>query len=312
MSITWSRYRFALRPKWIVSHLFIFLLVASMLGAMVWQIQRLHFKEARNARIRTRTVEPAVPVTNLTSPDRAYASTAQIEFHQVTATGRYLTNQQVLIRSRTNDSSPGSWVITPLDLGHGVAVAVNRGWFPNDGGVYTVPTRFDPPTGLVTVRGLVRQTETRGTFGPRDPRTGTLSNLARADIARLDQQVPERLLPMYLQLQSQTPAIVALRDPEPVPFPVLDNGPHLSYAVQWGIFSSIALIGYPMILRRRAGEIERGDEDDDYDPDPDGHAPADPDVDDTSRGVGAAADPLPSADTQSSSSDPARLGVPST
>jgi hypothetical protein len=33
---------------------------------------------------------------------------------------------------------------------------------------------------------------------------------------------------------------------------VLDEGPHLSYAVQWFIFSIIAIVGYPMILRRTA------------------------------------------------------------
>jgi cytochrome oxidase assembly protein ShyY1 len=262
-----DRYRFALRPKWIVSHLFVLLLVASMLGAMVWQIQRLHFKERRNERIRTRTAEPAVPVQQLTSPDRSYASTAQLEFHRVTATGRYLDDQTVLIRSRSNDSSPGSWAVTPLDLGNGVAVAVNRGWFPNSGQLDRVPKSMAAPKGIVTVRGLVRQSEVRHNIGPKDPKTGTLRNLARADVARIDQQVPERLLPMYLQLRSQTPKVVFRKDPEPVPFPELDNGPHLSYAVQWAIFSSIALIGYPLILRRRAREIERGEEDDDFDPD---------------------------------------------
>jgi hypothetical protein len=50
-----------------------------------------------------------------------------------------------------------------------------------------------------------------------------------------------------------------------LPPPELTEGPHLSYAIQWFIFSSIAVIGYPLILRRRAGELARGDDDDDFD-----------------------------------------------
>jgi hypothetical protein len=38
----------------------------------------------------------------------------------------------------------------------------------------------------------------------------------------------------------------------PVPPPPLSNGPHLSYAIQWFIFSVIALVGYPIVLRRQA------------------------------------------------------------
>ncbi len=48
-------------------------------------------------------------------------------------------------------------------------------------------------------------------------------------------------------------------EPELLPEPVLDEGPHFSYAVQWFIFSTIALVGYPLVLRRSArnrGELE--------------------------------------------------------
>ena len=36
------------------------------------------------------------------------------------------------------------------------------------------------------------------------------------------------------------------------PRPPLDEGPHRSYAWQWAIFSVIAVVGYPLALRRRA------------------------------------------------------------
>lgn len=250
-----SRYRFALKPKWILSHLLVLILVVSMIGAMFWQISRLHEKQARNAKVEARTDEPEVDVASLVEPGQ-YDRAKGFEFRRVTATGTYRADQQVLVRSRSRNGAPGSWVLTPLVLANGDAVTVNRGWIPNSGQLQSVPARYAPATGTVTVTGLARRTESRGSFGSRDPASGILTDLARADLKRLDQQVPEDLLPIYVQLETQDPEITDA-DPTPVPMPELDEGPHLSYAIQWAIFSTIAIVGYALILRRKAREIER-------------------------------------------------------
>ena len=254
-----SRYRFALRPKWIVSHVFVAALVVAMIWAGFWQLSRLQEKRDRNDKVTARSAEAVVDIESLTTPG-AYDEGGAVEFRRARATGRYLADQEVLVRSRSRDGAPGSWILTPLALGDGTAVTVNRGWIPNSGQLAGVPDQYRAPSGPVEVVGLVRPTETRGSFGPRDPATGTLTNLARADLARLDRQVPQDLLPVYLQLQTQRPAQTE-RFPEPVPTPTLDEGPHLSYAIQWFIFTTVALIGYPLILRRRAREVEREEAD---------------------------------------------------
>ncbi len=262
-----ARYRFALRPKWIVSHLFVLALVVAMMTACFWQLDRLQERKDRNTRVAARSSEPVVPVQELVDPGD-FDAVGPIEFRGVTASGTYLADQEVLVRSRSRDGAPGSWILTPLALDDDLAVTVNRGWIPNSGQLQSVPDQYRAPSGSVTVTGLVRETETRGSFGPQDPAGATLQNLARADIQRLDQQVPEALLPLYVQLSAQDPS-VAGDAPSPVPVPVPDEGPHLGYAVQWAIFSSIALIGYPLILRRRARELEREGPDPDLDgPDP--------------------------------------------
>ena len=263
-----SRYRFALRPKWILSHLFVLLLVVAMIGACIWQLDRLQGKKDRNARVSARSTEPAVAVQSLVRPG-AYDAVDGLEFRSVTATGAYQANQEVLIRSRSNDGAPGSWVLTPLRLANGDEVMVNRGWISNSGQLDAVPRSVAAPAGRVTVTGLIRKTETRGSFGPTDPPTGRLENLARVDVGRLTKQIGPSLLPLYVQLASQSPPAAGTA-PEPVPKPVLDEGPHLGYAVQWAIFTTVALIGYPLILRRRAREIEREGGGADLDgPDPD-------------------------------------------
>lgn len=55
---------------------------------------------------------------------------------------------------------------------------------------------------------------------------------------------------------TQDPAPDLDRQPAPLPAPTMDEGPHFSYAVQWFIFTTVAVVGYPLILRRRAREPE--------------------------------------------------------
>jgi surfeit locus 1 family protein len=130
-------------------------------------------------------------------------------------------------------------------------VLVLRGWVPLAVGDRGVPVgEAVPPAGVVTVHGLVMATQERGSIGPRDPADGQLTVLSRADLARVDAQSSHALLPVLLQLQSVEPASGAL--PQPIPAPEPSEGPHLSYAVQWFIFSTIGLLGYPLVLRKVA------------------------------------------------------------
>lgn len=254
-SAAMSRYRFALGPKWILSHVFVVAMVAGMVVAGLWQLDRLDQKKDRNAKVADRTAEPVADVASLVGPGEDDA-VDDLEFRAVEATGTYRADQEVLVRSRSRDGAPGSWILTPLLLADGDAVVVNRGWIPNSGQLEDVPAEYTAPDGEVTVTGILRRPETRGSIGPRDPAEGTLTNLARADIGRLDQQVPEDLLPVYVQRVRETPT-QAGEFPAPVPVPALDEGPHLSYAIQWALFSVGTVVAYVLILRRRAREIEK-------------------------------------------------------
>jgi cytochrome oxidase assembly protein ShyY1 len=134
-------------------------------------------------------------------------------------------------------------------LPSGDAVIVNRGFIPleTSGSRPTVPAA---PTGVVTVDGRVRSSQTRGHFGPRDPAEGTLTEVARADLVRLQQQMPYHLLPVYLELESSQPADAT--GLTPIPLPELDEGPHLSYAIQWFCFSALAVVGWVLVVRKTA------------------------------------------------------------
>jgi cytochrome oxidase assembly protein ShyY1 len=268
-------YRFALRPKWILSHLFVIALVVTMVNLGLWQHRKLVHRKAANQLIEQNLTSPVVPLEALLTPRSGTDAVAGAANRRVTVSGTYEPDAQVIVRSRSLDGDPGSWVLTPLRRTDGSIVVVNRGWIPNDGSFLAVPHQYVLPSGVVHVEGLLQPPQTRGAFGPKDPPTGKLTNLARADIARYAKQLDGPVVPAWVQLQKETPAPAAGADaPRILAPPELDEGPYFSYSVQWFIFSTIAVVGYPLILRRNAREqLERADEPDDADSEDEGDGP---------------------------------------
>jgi cytochrome oxidase assembly protein ShyY1 len=80
---------------------------------------------------------------------------------------------------------------------------------------------------------------------------GGVLELTRIDLGLVQRDLDYDLYPVYVRLQAQQPA-QSSGLPQVVPPPALDEGPHLSYAVQWFIFAAIGLIGWPILLRRVA------------------------------------------------------------
>jgi cytochrome oxidase assembly protein ShyY1 len=102
----------------------------------------------------------------------------------------------------------------------------------------------------VEIVGFVRPSEVRDRGGLTDADTGEpLTEIRRIDIPRLAEQFPGSVAPVFVQLIASQPEI-GPGDPSPVVLPELDNGPHLSYAIQWFIFSVCVVIGWVLAVRR--------------------------------------------------------------
>ncbi len=253
-----SRYRFARRPRWIVSHVVVLVLVVFMVWAGLWQLRRFEERGDLNRLYAERRESAPVSVAEVVDPGDGFESDAVDDtlYRRVTATGVYDTSSEVLVRNRTQGGRPGVWVLTPLVLDDGAALVVNRGFIPGSG-LTSVPAQAAAPEGGVTVTGLLQRTQERGRFQARDPATGTLRLLSRVDLGRLQQQVPDDLYPVWLLLEDQAPPLtgdVPILVSPPEPFSETQN---LSYAFQWFAFTAIALVGYPLILRRQARSEER-------------------------------------------------------
>jgi surfeit locus 1 family protein len=269
-------YRFLLKPRWILSHIFVLSMVVLMVALGFWQLRRLDERRTFNAALKTAAAQAAEPISTLvpSGVDATHDQVESVKYRSASAIGRYLADQQVLVTNRTQNSAPGYWVLTPLDLGNGTALVVNRGWIPYG---YTADgswADFAPPSGQISITGSIEQPQVRSSGivgGPQDAAEGTLRTFARADVARLAQQVGEKLLPLYVNLQTQVPAQPDSPGlPAVLPAPDFsDEGPHFSYAMQWFMFSAMTLIVYPLLLRRlarRRHQIAESSNFDDSDP----------------------------------------------
>jgi surfeit locus 1 family protein len=210
----------------------------------LWQLRRNDERRMVNTVGQSRIGEEPLPLETLL--DAAGDDISSLEYRPAMATGVFDPGNEVLIRSQVSLGTAGFHVITPLIVGEGEAVLVNRGWIPlvlDEIPVGDAP----PPAGEVTVEGWVDLTQTRGALGPSDPEEGRLVTMSRVDIDRIAAQAPYDLAPVYL--------VETGRDgnqlPLPAPVPSFDdNGPHLAYAIQWFGFAVVGLVGYGFLARR--------------------------------------------------------------
>ncbi len=232
------------RPVWMVGHLVALVGIVGFIALGFWQYDRHLARTTLDERVAQRLDEAPVPLASLlTQP------VDLIEYRPVSVTGFYASEEEVVWRARTLDGVSGNHVITPLVLADGRSVVVDRGWVPIDLDDPPVAVAA-PPTGEVTVIGLVRRPQPSGGLGPRDPADGRLSRISRLIPARLADQITSPLIvDYYIQRLEPSPGDGELpligELPEPGGGP-----PHLSYAVQWWAFAAVVAVGYPVLLYR--------------------------------------------------------------
>jgi len=114
----------------------------------------------------------------------------------------------------------------------------------------------------VEVQGILRSAKTRPSrFAPADPTPAPgqagLDAWLRVDIDRIQEQVPYRLLPVFLEQNAGPQAEGQPRFPRPEPEIALSEGPHLFYAGQWFAFAALLVGGYVARTRSRARRREQ-------------------------------------------------------
>ena len=224
-----------------MGHVLVIAVCVLFINLGFWQIRRLEERRIENTVMASRLAADPQPIEELIVG--AGSDLDSLEFRRATAAGEFAPTEEVLVRSQVNQGLAGWHVITPLVLADGRAVLVNRGWVPLE--MDAVPVPAVPPPGEVTLTGWLGLTRARQAGGATEPE-GRLTQIARIDIERLQEQMPFELLPVYLSVdESEAPLPIAVAAPI-----VTDEGPHLLYAIEWFSFTLISVVGYIFLLRR--------------------------------------------------------------
>lgn len=227
---------------------FTLLVSALCIGLGFWQLDRRGQRLERNA---VALSGRALPVIDLNRGEAAHLTQ-----RRVTARGTFDHEHQIILRGHLWLGAPGVHVVTPLRLaGSEQAVLVNRGFVPSaDGATPDAPVPEE--SGEVALEGIVVPVPATGDGGQPVERAGQVS-WRRMDLPTLRERIPYPLLEVYLLPTSPNSAGPWPRRVDP---PALDEGPHLSYAIQWfGIAAAVLAFGIVFVLgvgrRREAADL---------------------------------------------------------
>lgn len=234
-----SRFRFLIAPKWIAFHVLVAVVVVAMINLALWQLRRLDERRLFNDQVRANANQP------IASFDEVGISAEQpsaTEWRRVHATGTYVPGHQFLVVNRSQNGETGRNVVDALQLSDGSLLLVNRGFVPNADDVPPAPE------GTIDVVGRLRASERRATGQAADEAVDELTEIRRIDIGVLAKQFTENVLPMYIERLESTPSDAATL--QPIVAPDIDEGPHLSYTIQWFVFSICVIAGWVLAVRR--------------------------------------------------------------
>lgn len=226
-------WRTFLKPGWVFSVLAIIAFsYAAFTFLAPWQLNKDDDIVQRNEQIDA--AFDVDPVAAGEVFDAQGAIEAGEEWARVILEGRYLAQDEVLLRNRPVDSSPAFHSLTPFQLNSGEVILVNRGFEPPlEGGV---PPIDAPPSGEQSIVGHARLNEIVPTSEPIEDQgyrqvyginTDQISEVTGTDLAE-----------DYVQLSEGEAGEL-----NAIPVPKLDRGSHLSYGFQWIAFGIMAPLG---------------------------------------------------------------------
>lgn len=210
----------------------VFSIVCVLLGN--WQFDRRAQAQAEIARIDKNYDAAPIPVEAALHSHESFDIDAN-KWQPVVLTGTYL-GEPFLARNRPGEQGVGSILIHPLRLADGTLFFVDRGWIPVSA-AEGLPDDLPMPSGG-DVEVVVRLRASEAPVQGRESTGQTLASINASELSETLQQ--PAYTGAYGQLISETPAGEHGTLP---PKPERDEGPHLSYALQWYVFILIALGG---------------------------------------------------------------------
>ena len=226
-----------MRPRTLLS-LVVPLLAAAFFARLgIWQLSRHGERADVNAALAERLSLPPVQFDSLT-PD-----TLASRWRRVSISGRFRYDLEQIHAGRTSEGSPGVYLLTPLEReGSDTLVLITRGWvYSADAAAADIAHWRERDT--VSLDGYVLPLPSTGT-APAEGRPFRTLNASA-----LNARIGHPVSPLRIVMTSDS-AARADSVPRRLPPPVVDAGPHKSYAIQWFAFALIALTGGVLLFRR--------------------------------------------------------------
>ncbi len=202
-----------------------------LIGLGTWQLVRLAEKDQQTAQIEASLTVAPVPLPSQT--EWASLKPAEYDYRRVSLKGSFQHDKEALAFGFISvgvrgDTREGFFALTPFVLEDGSTVIVNRGFIPQDKRAQSARAE-GLIQGQMTITGLMRTPEKKGTFTPEDePQNNLFFTIDPTAIARARQI--ERVAPFIVD---------ADKSPIPGQWPegghtivALANN-HLQYAITW-------------------------------------------------------------------------------
>lgn len=237
-------------PRWLgyLALVVVFAVVCCLLGTWQWNRRA----EALTAidRLETNYDREPAPVAEVLPEPGAFEPDQQ--WTPVLLEGEYLVDEQLLLRGRWRSGQVGFDVVVPFRTVDGTVFVVDRGWIDQAPGAELPATEPATPEGQTTVVARLRPNE--GAIAGRGAPEGQIASVDLPTIAAgLGAPTYTGAYGLLVSEGDAVPDDVAIATR-----PVLDEGPHLSYSLQWFVFAlgGFAALAWAMRDELRAGDAE--------------------------------------------------------
>lgn len=161
-----------------------------------------------------------------------------LEWTPVRVSGSYFPDRAMLVRNRPLSGQPGFLQLVPLQLTDGRVLIIERGWLAAGSDLTTPESNPLPSSGAHEL--VVRLRVGEEAFGRGQAETLASIDLIEAAtrLADLGPVITSHYGRMVLETPGSTQAPLAM------PKPSLNEGNHLSYAIQWIIFGLMAFFAF--------------------------------------------------------------------
>jgi cytochrome oxidase assembly protein ShyY1 len=216
-----------------------------MVNLGLWQLSRLEQKKTFNA---TLLAHSSAPIEDIEQVISTNAEISTVEWRRVQVSGSYIADKVVTIINRSQNGAAGYDVLVPFRTTDNKTYFVNKGFMQLS---MPLPKLRTTPLTLI---GYVRASQSRSALGAIDSADITVREFQRFDIPHISTRLGIETKSLFIQVIEESPASSELW-PAAVALPELNEGPHLSYAIQWFFFSLTALTAWIVVVRRKMREV---------------------------------------------------------